>query len=58
MHAFTKSGKTDKLKSHELPRFTVTNQIAFDQQDVHSTPEFEYAIDRRCRYLTALSNVI
>ena len=30
-----------------------TNQIAFDQQDSHSTPEFERAMDRRCQALVS-----
>ena len=35
------------MVSHDLPRSTVTNQIPFDQQDLHLTPEFERAMDRR-----------
>ena len=30
---------------------TVTNQIAFDQKDLHSTPESEHAMDCRCQAL-------
>ena len=33
---------------HDLPRSTVTNQIAFNQQDLYSAPEFEGTMDRRC----------
>ena len=35
------------MVSHDLPRLTVTNQIAFDQRDLYSTPEFERTMDRR-----------
>ena len=42
----------DKLMvSDDLPRSTVTNQ--FDQQDLHSAPEFERAMDRRCQALVS-----
>ena len=34
------------MVSRDLPRSTVTNQIAFDQRDLHSTPEFERAMGR------------
>ena len=34
---------------HDLSRSTITNQIAFDQRDLHSTPEFERAMDHRCQ---------
>ena len=44
---------TKLMVSHDLPRSTVTNQITFDQQDFHSTPEFERAIDRRCQALVS-----
>ena len=27
--------------------------MAFDQRDLHSTPEFELAMDRRCRTLVS-----
>ena len=30
----------------DLPRSVVTNQIAFDQRDLHSTAEFERAMDQ------------
>ena len=36
------------MVSHDLPRSTVTMQIAFDQGDLHSSPVFERAMDRRC----------
>ena len=36
---------------HDLPRST--NQIAFDQQDSHLTPELECAMDRRCQVLVS-----
>ena len=38
---------------HDLPRSTVTNQIAFDQQDLYSAPEFEGTMDRRCQALVS-----
>ena len=41
------------MVSHDLPRLKITNQIAFDQQDLHSTPEFESAIDHRCQVLVS-----
>ena len=41
------------MVSHDLPRSTVTNQIAFDQTDLHSTPEFERSMDRRCQVLVS-----
>ena len=37
---------TKLMVSHDLPSSMVTNQIAFDQQDLHSTPEFERTMDR------------
>ena len=36
------------MVSHDLPRSTVTNQIAFDQQDLNALPDFKLAMDRRC----------
>ena len=36
---------------HDLPRST--NQIAFDQQDWHLTPEFERSMDRRYQKLVS-----
>ena len=36
------------MASHVLSRLMVTNQIAFDQSDFHSTPEFKRAMDPRC----------
>ena len=41
------------MVSHDLPRSTVTNQVAFDPQDLHSTPEFEHATDRGCQALVS-----
>ena len=41
------------MVSHDLSRSTVTEQIAFDQRDLHSTPEFERAMDRRCQALVS-----
>ena len=41
------------MVSHDLPRPTVTNQIAFDQRDFHSTPEFKRAMDRGCQALVS-----
>ena len=34
------------MVSHDLPRSTVTNQIAFDQRGLHSTPKFDREMDR------------
>ena len=39
--------------SHDLPRSTVTNQIAFNQQYSSSIPDFERAMDRRCQALVS-----
>ena len=44
---------TKLLVSHDLLRSMVTNQIAFDQQDLNSTPAFERATDRRCQGLVS-----
>ena len=41
------------MVSHDLPRSTVTKQIAFDQRDLHSTPVFERAMDRHCQALVS-----
>ena len=41
------------MVSHDLPRSTVTNQIAFDQTDLYSTPEIERAMDRRYQALVS-----
>ena len=38
---------------HDLPRSTVTNQIASSQRGLHSTPEFECAMDRRYQVLVS-----
>ena len=44
---------TKLMVSHDLPRSTVTNQIAFDQRDLHSTPEFERVLEHRCQVLVS-----
>ena len=44
---------TELIVSHDLLLSTVTNQIAFDQRDLHSTPEFERAMDRCCQALVS-----
>ena len=41
------------MVSHDLPRLTVTNQIAFDQWDLYLTPEFERTMDRHCQVLVS-----
>ena len=41
------------MVSHDLPSLTLTKQIAFDQRGLHSTPEFEGAMDRRCQALVS-----
>ena len=42
---------TKLMVSRDLPRSTVTKQIAFDQRDLHLTPVFERAMDRHCSAL-------
>ena len=42
---------TKLMVSHDLSCSTVTNQIAFDQQDSNTIPEFERAMDRHCQGL-------
>ena len=37
---------TKLMVSHDLPRSTITDQIAFDQRDLHWTPEFERMMDQ------------
>ena len=44
---------TKLMVSHGIPRSKITNQIAFDQQDSKSIPEFECAMDRRCQALVS-----
>ena len=39
------------MVSQDLPHSMVTNQIAFDQQDLHSTPEIEHMMERHCQAL-------
>ena len=41
------------MVSHDLPCSIVTNQIAFDQRDSNTIPEFECTIDRRCQALVS-----
>ena len=41
------------MVSLDLPRSTVTDQIAFDQRDLHSTPLLERAMDRHCQALVS-----
>ena len=43
--------KTDSIRW--LAAFNVTKQIAFEQRDLHSTSEFERAMDRRCQALVS-----
>ena len=33
------------MVSHDLPRYTATNQAVLDQRDLHSITEFVRAID-------------
>ena len=42
------------MVSYNLPRSMVTNQIALNQSDLHSTPEFERAVNGRCQALVYL----
>ena len=46
---------TKQMVSHDVPRSTVTYQIAFNQRDLHSTPEFERVLDpdHRCQALVS-----
>ena len=44
---FPEYSLTKMMVSRDLPRSTVTKQIAFDQRDLHSTPVLECAMDRR-----------
>ena len=44
---------TKLIVSHDLPRTTVTNQIAFDQRDLYSTLEFERTMARLCEALVS-----
>ena len=44
---------TKLIVSHDLPRTTVTNQIAFDQRDLYSTLEFERTMARLCQALVS-----
>ena len=45
-----------KLKvSHGLPRSKVTNQVAFDQRDLHLTPEFERTYKSYPTYMACVS---
>ena len=37
------------MVSRDLPPSMVTSHNEFDQRDLHSTPEFESVIDRRCQ---------
>ena len=41
------------MESNDLLCSTVTNQIAFDQQDSESSPKFEYPMDRCCLALVS-----
>ena len=46
------------MVSDDLPRSTVANQTAFDQPDLHSTPEIERAMDLRCQALVSKSETL
>ena len=37
------------MVSRDLPRSVVTSHNEFDQRDLHSTPEFERVMNRRCQ---------
>ena len=45
------------MVSHDLSRSIVTNQITFDQQDFHSTPEFERACQALVSKLETLDTI-
>ena len=44
---------TKLMVSHDMPHSTVTNQSAFDQQYLFSTPELESTMDRGCQALVS-----
>ena len=44
---------TKLMVSLDLPRWIVTNQMAFDQRDLYWTPEFKRAMDRCCHSLVS-----
>ena len=44
---------TKLMISHDLPRSTVNNQIAFDQRDLYFTPEIERMMDHGCQMLVS-----
>ena len=44
---------TKLMVSRDLLRSVVTNQIAFDQRDLHLTPDFECVIDHCCQALVS-----
>ena len=44
---------TKLMVSHDLRRSTETKPIVFDQRGLHSAPEFERAMDRRCQALVS-----
>ena len=41
------------MVSHGSQHSTVTNKIAYDQLDLHSTNDFECVMDRRCQALVS-----
>ena len=43
------------MVSHDLPRSVVTNQIVFDQGDLHQTPETERVMD--CHWQALVSKL-
>ena len=51
--AKTEISLTKLMVSHDLPRSMVTDQIAFDRPDLHSTSKLEHAMDRFCRALVS-----
>ena len=44
---------TSLMTSHDLSNLTITNQIAFDQRNFHSTLDFECVMDRLCQALVS-----
>ena len=48
-----KHSLTKVMVSRDLLRSMVTNQVAFDQRDLHSTYEFQRAMDPRCQVLVS-----
>ena len=53
IHGISLISLTKLMVSHDPPRSKITNQIAFAQQDLRSTPEFERTMGCRCQALVS-----